>query len=93
MKKWVAQSLPDEALRKIPLESTYINPYRDLFDEGADFIDIIRTESRDKDDGPDEIKITVKPEYMSEDLDDYQKDRNRFKRWIDEDEKTLRVRI
>ena len=53
-------------LRKIPLESL-INLLADLYDGGADYIDIT-AESTETDD-PDQMKITVKPEYMSEDLD------------------------
>lgn len=53
-------------LRKIPLESL-INLLADLYDGGADYIDIT-AESTETDD-PDQMKITVKPEYISEDLD------------------------
>jgi hypothetical protein len=57
-------------LRKIPLESL-INLLADLYDGGADYIDIT-ADSTDNDD-PDQMKITVKPEYMSEDLDTVRK--------------------
>jgi hypothetical protein len=57
-------------LRKIPLESL-INLLADLYDGGADYIDIT-AESTETDD-PDQMKITVKPEYMSEDLDTIRK--------------------
>jgi hypothetical protein len=53
-------------LRKIPLESL-INLLADLYDGGADYIDIT-AETTDTDE-PDQMKITVKPEYISEDLD------------------------
>jgi hypothetical protein len=53
-------------LRKIPLESL-INLLADLYDGGADYIDIT-AESTETDD-PDQMKIIVKPEYISEDLD------------------------
>lgn len=57
-------------LRKIPLESL-INLLADLYDGGADYIDIT-ADSTDNDE-PDQMKITVKPEYMSEDLDSVRK--------------------
>jgi len=57
-------------LRKIPLESL-INLLADLYDGGADYIDIT-ADSTDTDD-PDQMKITVKPEYMSEDKDTLRK--------------------
>jgi hypothetical protein len=53
-----------EPLRKIPLEML-INILQDLYDGGADYVDI----SGDTDvDGisRDTIKLTVKPEYLSE---------------------------
>jgi hypothetical protein len=53
------------ALRKIPLEGL-IQILTNLFEEGADFIDISGVQD-DREDGPvDVIKITVKPEYMSD---------------------------
>lgn len=57
-------------LRKIPLESL-INLLADLYDGGADYIDIT-AESTETDD-PDQMKIIVKPEYLSEDLDTVRK--------------------
>ena len=57
-------------LRKIPLESL-INLLADLYDGGADYIDI--TADSTDDDDPDQMKITVKPEYMSEDKDTLRK--------------------
>ena len=54
------------ALRKIPLEGL-IQILTNLFEDGADFIDISGVQD-DREDGPvDVIKITVKPEYMSDD--------------------------
>ena len=53
-----------EPLRKIPLEML-LNILQDLYDSGADYVDI----SGDTDvDGisRDTIKLTVKPEYLSE---------------------------
>ena len=53
------------ALRKIPLEGL-IQILTNLFEEGADFIDISGVQDN-REDGPvDVIKITVKPEYMSD---------------------------
>ena len=54
------------SLRKIPLEGL-IQILTNLFETGADFIDISGQQD-DREDGPvDVIKITVKPEYMSDD--------------------------
>lgn len=55
-----------EPLRKIPLEGL-IQILTNLFEEGADFIDI-SGEQDNREEGPvDIIKITVKPEYMADD--------------------------
>ena len=55
-----------EPLRKIPLEGL-IQILTNLFEEGADYIDI-SGEQDNREEGPiDIIKITVKPEYMSDD--------------------------
>jgi len=52
-----------EPLRKIPLEML-INILEDLYNGGADYVDI--SGDIDKDGAPrDTIKITVKPEYLS----------------------------
>ena len=52
-------------IRKIPLEGL-IQILQDLFETGADYIDI-SGEQHDKEEGiVDVIKITVKPEYMSD---------------------------
>jgi len=53
-------------LRKIPLESL-INLLADLYDGGADYIDITAEPTETNE--PDQMKISVKPEYISEDLD------------------------
>jgi len=54
-----------KALRKIPLEGL-IQILTDLFETGADFIDISGVQD-DRENGPvDVITITVKPEYMSD---------------------------
>lgn len=53
-------------LRKIPLESL-INLLADLYDGGADYIDITAEPTETNE--PDQMKILVKPEYLSEDLD------------------------
>ena len=50
---------------KVPLEGL-INILVDLYDNGADFIDI----SNDTESGTDVIKIIVKPEYISEEDED-----------------------
>jgi hypothetical protein len=53
-----------EPLRKIPLEML-INILQDLYDGGADYVDI--SGDTDVDGIPrDTIKLTVKPEYLSE---------------------------
>ena len=50
-------------LRKIPLEPL-LQILTDLFDSGADFIDISGENNVDGDELRDIIKITIKPEYM-----------------------------
>jgi hypothetical protein len=53
-----------EPLRKIPLEML-ITILEDLYNGGADYVDI--SGDIDKDGAPrDTIKITVKPEYLSD---------------------------
>ena len=55
-----------KAIRKIPLEGL-IQILQDLFETGADYIDISGVQDN-RENGPiDVIKITVKPEYMSDD--------------------------
>jgi hypothetical protein len=54
-----------KTIRKIPLEGL-IQILQDLFETGADYIDISGVQD-DRENGPiDVIKITVKPEYMSD---------------------------
>ncbi len=53
-------------LRKIPLEGL-ITILTNLFEEGADFIDISGQQDEREEGSIDVIKITVKPEYMSDD--------------------------
>ena len=54
-------------LRKIPL-GPFIDILQDLFDNGADFIDI-SGDVNDEGEAPrDSLKITVKPEYLSPDI-------------------------
>lgn len=55
-----------EPLRKIPLEGL-IQILTDLFETGADFIDISGEQDNRKEGPVDIIKITVKPEYMADD--------------------------
>ena len=50
-------------LRKIPLEPL-IEILQDLFESGADFIDISGENNAEEDEPRDIIKITIKPEYM-----------------------------
>jgi hypothetical protein len=57
-----------EPLRKIPLEGL-IEILTNLFEEGADFIDISGEQDNRENGSIDIIKITVKPEYMSDDND------------------------
>jgi hypothetical protein len=52
-------------LRKIPLEGL-IAILTNLFEEGADFIDISGQQDDREGGAIDVIKITVKPEYMSD---------------------------
>ena len=70
-------------LRKIPLENL-INLLADLYDGGADYIDI--TAESTETDEPDQMKITVKPEYISEDLDTMRKIEIDFTDEDDEDD-------
>jgi hypothetical protein len=54
-------------LRKIPL-GPFIDILQDLFENGADFIDI-SGDVNDEGEAPrDSLKITVKPEYLSPDI-------------------------
>ena len=60
-------------LRKIPL-GTFIDILQDLFDNGADFIDLVGDEDNGTESPRDSIKITVRPEYLSPDIDQDQDD-------------------
>jgi hypothetical protein len=57
------------SLRKIPLESL-IQILQDLYESGADYIDISGEENAEGNDLKDTIKITIKPDYMSTNRDD-----------------------
>ena len=57
-----------DSLRKIPLEGL-IQILTNLYEEGADFIDISGIQDNREEGSIDVIKITVKPEYMSDDND------------------------
>jgi hypothetical protein len=60
-------------LRKIPL-GPFIDILQDLFDNGADFIDL-SGDVNDEGEAPrDSVKITVKPEYLSPDINDEEED-------------------
>jgi hypothetical protein len=56
-------------LRKIPL-GPFIDILQDLFDNGADFIDLAGDENNEGEAPRDSLKITVKPEYLSLDIDE-----------------------
>ena len=56
-------------LRKIPL-GPFIDILQDLFDNGADFIDLSGEENNEGEAPRDSLKITVKPEYLSPDIND-----------------------
>ena len=60
-------------LRKIPL-GPFIEILTDLFDNGADFIDLAGDENNGGDAPRDNLKITVRPEYLSPDIDDEDED-------------------
>jgi len=69
-------------LRKIPLEGL-IQILTNLFEDGADFIDISGQQDDREGGAIDVIKITVKPEYMSDedeleievDMEGYEEDK------------------
>jgi hypothetical protein len=52
-------------LRKIPLEM-FIQILQELYDGGADFVDISGETNDDSDALKDTVKLTVKPEYLSD---------------------------
>tara|TARA_R110000868_G_scaffold212631_2_gene462512 strand:+ start:438 stop:713 length:276 start_codon:yes stop_codon:yes gene_type:complete len=56
-------------LRKIPL-GPFIEILTDLFENGADFIDLSCDENNEEESLRDSVKITVKPEYLSPEEDD-----------------------
>jgi hypothetical protein len=56
-------------LRKIPL-GPFIEILTDLFENGADFIDLSGEENNEGEAPRDSIKITVKPEYLSPDINE-----------------------
>lgn len=56
-------------LRKIPLQAL-IEILQDLYDNGADYIDLSGEQKGEGDSIKDLIQITVKPSYMSELVDD-----------------------
>jgi hypothetical protein len=56
-------------LRKIPL-GPFLDILQDLFENGADFIDLSGEESNEGETPRDSIKITVKPEYLSPDIEE-----------------------
>ena len=56
-------------LRKIPL-GPFIEILTDLFENGADFIDLSGNEDNGTEAPRDTLKITVKPEYLSPDIND-----------------------
>jgi hypothetical protein len=56
-------------LRKIPL-GPFIDILTDLFENGADFIDLSGNEDNEGEVPRDTLKITVKPEYLSPDIEE-----------------------
>jgi hypothetical protein len=56
-------------LRKIPL-GPFIDILTDLFENGADFIDLSGDEDNGTEAPRDTLKITVKPEYLSPDIEE-----------------------
>ena len=60
-------------LRKIPL-GPFIEILTDLFENGADFIDLACDETNQEESLRDSVKITVKPEYLSPEEEDEEED-------------------
>lgn len=60
-------------LRKIPL-GPFIEILTDLFENGADFIDLSGNEDNEGEAPRDTLKITVKPEYLSPDIEEEEED-------------------
>jgi hypothetical protein len=56
-------------LRKIPL-GPFLDILQDLFENGADFIDLSGNEDNGTEAPRDTLKITVKPEYLSHDIEE-----------------------
>lgn len=56
-------------LRKIPL-GMFIQILEELYDNGAEFIDISGNMTEEGDSLKDSVKITVRPEYLSENMED-----------------------
>ena len=56
-------------LRKIPL-GPFLEILQDLFENGADFIDLSGNEDNGTEAPRDTLKITVKPEYLSPDIEE-----------------------
>jgi hypothetical protein len=62
-------------LHKIPLQPL-IEILQDLYDSGADYIDLSGEQSKEGEDLKDIIQITVKPEYILHEDDDDDIDNN-----------------
>ena len=60
-------------LRKIPL-GPFLDILQDLFENGADFIDLSGNEDNGTEAPRDTLKITVKPEYLSPDIEEEEED-------------------
>ena len=62
-----------DTLRKIPLEML-IQILQDLYDGGADYVDISGDSSKEGEPLRDSIKLTIKPEYLSDHEEGDEKD-------------------
>lgn len=56
-------------LNKIPL-AQFINILEDIYNSGANFVDIVGFPDADSDDLKDVIKLVIKPEYLADEDDD-----------------------
>lgn len=56
-------------LRKIPL-GMFIEILQDLYENGAEFIDLSGNMTEEGDALRDSVKITVRPEYLAEEIDE-----------------------
>lgn len=56
-------------LRKIPL-GMFIQILEELYESGAEFIDLSGNMTEEGDSLKDSVKITVRPEYLSENIED-----------------------